>query len=89
MLDFPPPEDLLVAIINIYAAGGEVPRTKNQSKYIHYITGLEIEFTDRPQILEQLLPFIKQHSNILYYSLYYSWIAHQLDIRKSLERRHN
>ena len=33
---FPPPEDLSVAIINSCAAGGEVPRTKNQSKYIHY-----------------------------------------------------
>ena len=32
---FPLPEDLSVAITNSCAAGGEVPRTENQSKYIH------------------------------------------------------
>ena len=36
MLDFPPPEDLSMAITNSCAAGGEVPRNNNQSKYRHY-----------------------------------------------------
>ena len=36
LLDFPPLEDLSMTITNSCATGGEVPRAKNQSKYIHY-----------------------------------------------------
>ena len=66
---FPPPEDLSVAITNSCAAGGEVPRTKNQSKYIHYNSPGDRFYihTDRKFLSNYSL--LSNNTQIAYYGL--------------------
>ena len=55
---------------NSCATGREMPRTKNQSKYLHMVTCPEIGVTDRPQ--DRLISVAKhfQHSNVALRSWY-------------------